>query len=152
MTENPDATPISSILGYRGKATRGQFWIGMAMLLGALVFALFLFAPYFSTTGNVNPFSKIMVFVLLGVAIWLQSAFTVARLRDRGRPVWMYLVYGLGPLTLFMLGWRYEGNISNQPTLISQVLQYAAYALFLIALVDLGFAKSVGGTTSRTGE
>jgi hypothetical protein len=40
-----------------------------------------------------------------------------------------------------MLGWKFEGNISNQPTLISQLLQYAAYALFLFAIVDLGFAK-----------
>lgn len=147
MTELSDAAPISRILTYRGKATRGQFWVGMLMLVVALVFAMIIFAPYFSTTGGgYTPFSGICVFLLLCVALWFHSAFHIARLRDRGRPALWYLIYGLGPVLLYTLARMTQGNISNQPGAISVVADFATLALIVLALGDLGFGKSVDNT------
>jgi uncharacterized membrane protein YhaH (DUF805 family) len=147
MTENPSsAAPFPLILQYRGKATRGQFWLGMLMLAGALLFAMILFAPYFSTTGSNDPFSKVLVFVFLGVGLWLHSAFCIARLRDRGRPIWWYLIYGFGPFVLYYVARKTEGNISNQPGAVSVAADFSTLALILLALADLGFGKSASGT------
>lgn len=147
MTDKADTMPVSSILAYRGKATRGQFWIGMLMMVVTLVFAMIFFAPYFTTTGaGFTPVSQLFVFLLLGVAIWFHSAFHIARLRDRGRPAWWYLIYGLGPVLLYSLARLTQGNISNQPTMISVVADFGTLALILLALADLGFGKGAGGT------
>jgi uncharacterized membrane protein YhaH (DUF805 family) len=152
MTDNADATPMSQILTYRGRATRGQFWIGMLMMVVALVFAMIYFAPYFTTTGaGYGSMSKLFVFLLLCGAIWFHSAFHIARLRDRGRPAWWYLIYGFGPVVLFSLARMTQGNISNQPAMISIVADLGTLALILLALADLGIGKSAGAATPRNG-
>lgn len=150
MTDTPDAAPISGILRYRGKATRGQFWIGMLMLVLALIFAMMVFAPYFTTTGaGYGPISQLVVFVLLGVALWFHSAFHIARLRDRGRPIWWYLIYGFGPFFLYFIARMTQGNISNQPGAISVMADFGVLALIALALIDLGFIRGTGGRSAQ---
>jgi hypothetical protein len=44
-----------------------------------------------------------------------------------------------------------QGNISNQPAMISIVADLGTLALILLALADLGIGKSAGAATPRNG-
>ena len=87
---------MSLLFSYSGRASRGEYWIGMAAALGAFILMVMLAAAANSPTGGAG------ALVLFGFPaaiafLWIYSAITIKRLRDAGWPTAVQIIWALGP-------------------------------------------------------
>ena len=91
---DPVASFVRLLFGYRSRIGRGQYWIGVAIVLALAILALGFFATAMNPTGGGSPglALPLMFFYLL-----IHSAVTIKRLRDTALSVWSYPVLAFGP-------------------------------------------------------
>jgi uncharacterized membrane protein YhaH (DUF805 family) len=92
--------PLVNFFSYRGRAGRGQYWIGLGIGLIALLGAVAALASMMNPTGSG---SGILAIPCLMGFFWIHSLVTVKRLRDMALSPWYYLVFGVGPFVFLAL-------------------------------------------------
>lgn len=84
------------LFGFSGQASRGQYWIGMAVAAGAFLLTVASLAAANAPTGGGGGL------VLLGLPaaiafLWIYAAVTIKRLRDAGWATAVQILWALGP-------------------------------------------------------
>jgi uncharacterized membrane protein YhaH (DUF805 family) len=97
---NAPASPASAwlnlLFSFKGRIGRVHFLVCLALVV-ALFACLFTAASYFMDPRGGGGVFIPVTFLLLIAVPWIHSAIVVKRLRDAGRPAWLYFVFGLGP-------------------------------------------------------
>lgn len=133
-------SPALLLLSFRGRISRRWFWLGMIAVFFPILasFAGGMFSTQGGRTGEI-----VLMFTALGAAAYMSAAVTVKRLRDRGRSHWWLLIYGAAPAALYYVSLLLEQPTSNDPGFASIACTTAAMAIWLFALIDLGFRKGL---------
>lgn len=131
------------MLSFQGRISRRWFWLGM-IVVAVFFFILASFAAGMFRTQGGTPGEIVLMLSAIGIAAYLAAAVAVKRLRDRGRSPWWLLIYGVAPAILYYMAMLLEQPISNDPGFPSIACTAAALAIWLFALIDLGFRKGIG--------
>jgi uncharacterized membrane protein YhaH (DUF805 family) len=81
----------------------------------------------------------------LAILLWGSAALIVKRLHDRDKSALWYPVFGLGPVVAYDLGVQFSSNISNQLSPAQTAFWLLSAALWIWAVVELGFMKGTEG-------
>lgn len=86
---------MSLLFGFSGLANRGQYWIGMAVALGAFLLTVMSLAAANAPTGG----GGIVIFGFPAAIafLWIYAAVIIKRLRDAGWPTFAQILWALGP-------------------------------------------------------
>ena len=87
---------IHLLFGIGGRASRKQYWLGLAAALVPAVLALILAGQAMSTTGGDSV--VLLAFPLLALFGWMYAVFAVKRLRDSGLSARSLFVFFAAPL------------------------------------------------------
>lgn len=139
---------MSLLFGMTGKIGRGQFWLGLVVLIVVSIVASLLVAGLSLTMGRVGQWLSFGILLLL---LYPAVALSRKRLRDRGRNhlnAWLIAYLAPGVVANFAqtagIGFVSEtfGNLTvSSPTMLGTVLLAAGFLAFVVAIIDLGFLK-----------
>ena len=122
---------VSFFLGFRGRISRGQWWLGALGLLAAIL--IMLGVAFWSSM----PLLAVPLILFVFVATY---ALTVKRLHDRGKSGWWALVFIFIPGVLNRLTDRL-----TEDTPIWWVLVLIGSVLTVWGLIELGFRRGTDG-------
>jgi uncharacterized membrane protein YhaH (DUF805 family) len=145
---------------FRGRASRLQFWVALAIVVPALMALMLVFFVYALSipgayeNGGPTPLPKGPLGISL-TTIWLLAiaalllhflAAAVRRLHDLGKAWWWIFIFLIVPDMMFDYG-RYlvdssMGAVGRMPFI---TLLYPAMALWLWGFVELGFLRGTAG-------
>jgi uncharacterized membrane protein YhaH (DUF805 family) len=136
---------INLLLGFQGRISRTQFWIGLLITAAAELVLMFIFGiPFFPT--EMKPFSmRLIEFAIQLVTIYPTAAVAVKRLHDRDQPG-HYVAWLVG-LTLIIALTNLFGLTDDpkNPTWLDWVLGLCAIVVGLAFLFELGFRRGTIG-------
>jgi uncharacterized membrane protein YhaH (DUF805 family) len=135
---------IHNLTGLSGRLRRRDFWVGFIILLVVEIALSFAFAGIMRPTGATQ-LELAALWSALGILVWVSAALIVKRLHDRDKSVLWYPVFGLGPVVAYELGNRFSSNISNELSPAQTVFWLLSAALWVWAIVELGFIKGTEG-------
>jgi uncharacterized membrane protein YhaH (DUF805 family) len=136
---------VNLLLGFEGRISRTQFWIGLAITAAAEIVLMLIFGiPFFPT--EMKPVSmRLVEFAIQLVTIYPTAAIAVKRLHDRDRPG-LYAAWIIG-LTIIIALTNLFGLTDDpkNPTWLDWVLGLCAVVIGLTFLVELGFRRGTAG-------
>ena len=142
---------INLLFGFQGRIGRAQYWIVVAVWVGATLALVLLMAVLTMMLDIEPPASVFYTLVLLIYIPMIVSAVAagIKRLHDRNKTAWWLLVFYLLPLALPWLGLLLTGgfgaDIDTLPLPVI-VLYYVRVAIGIWALIELGCVRgSIGG-------
>lgn len=135
---------VHLLTGFSGRIGRRDFWIGSLAFIPVFIVLLFGLAGIMRPTGATQ-LELFAVFASQAVALWISAALIVKRLHDRNKSAWWYPLFGLGPFVAYWLGNEFSSNISNQLNPAQLGFWLLSLALWLWAIVELGFMPGTKG-------
>jgi uncharacterized membrane protein YhaH (DUF805 family) len=135
---------LHNLTGFSGRIRRRDFWIGLGLLLLIEILLAFAFAGIMRPTGATE-MEKAALWAALAILLWVSAALIVKRLHDRDKSALWYPVFGLAPVVAYELGNRFSSNISNQLSPAQTAFWLLSAALWVWAIVELGFMKGTRG-------
>ncbi len=136
---------INLLLGFDGRISRTQFWIGLVITAAAeLILMLVLGIPFFPT--EMKPFSvRLIEFAIQLVTIYPTAAIAVKRLHDRNQ-TGLHAAWLVG-LTMIIALTNLFGLTDDpkNPTWLDWVLGLCAIVVGLAFLFELGFRPGTPG-------
>ena len=127
-----------------GASGASFFWLGLINLLIVEIVLSFLFAGIMRPTGATSV-ELATLWLALAILLWVSAALIVKRLHDRDRSALWYPLYGLAPVLAYKLGVVFSSNISNVLSPAQQGFWLLSVALWIWAIVELGFLKGTTG-------
>jgi uncharacterized membrane protein YhaH (DUF805 family) len=136
---------INLLLGFEGRISRTQFWLGVVIIVAAeLILMWLLDIPYFPTEMK-DVSARLIEFALQVILLYPTAAIAVKRLHDRNQPgVYVLWLVGLMLLIAFtnLLGLTQD---PENPGWLDWVLGFCAAVVCLAFLVELGFRRGTAG-------
>jgi uncharacterized membrane protein YhaH (DUF805 family) len=136
---------INLLLGFEGRISRMQFWIGMLITAAIELILMFVFdVPYFP--AELKPASvRLIEFAIQLVTIYPTAAIVVKRLHDRNQPgfysIWLL---GLIMLVAFTNLFGLTDDPKN-PNWLDWILGLCTIVIGLAFLFELGFRRGTAG-------
>jgi uncharacterized membrane protein YhaH (DUF805 family) len=135
---------VHLLTGFSGRIRRRDFWIGLGLLLIIEIALSFGFAGLMRPTGATE-LERATMWFALAILLWGSAVLIVKRLHDRDKSALWYPVFGLGPVVAYELGVEFSSNISNQLSAAQGAFWLLSAALWVWAIVELGFMKGTQG-------
>ncbi len=132
--------PLRLLFSFQGRISRRRFWLGLAVTITIFFILAMLAAGLFR--AHVAAETALMAIAIAVVGYW-SAALIVKRLRDRGRSLWFYPVYGVAPLALYYASILVAKPGSGDPGMPAVTFNTLALGLWLLALIDLGLLEGV---------
>ncbi|MCD7058639.1 DUF805 domain-containing protein [Pelagibacterium xiamenense] len=140
-------------MSFEGRIARKGFWLG---LLGIMAISLLAGGTVLSVLpdGIVRIFAQI---ILSAGVVYIWSAVVVKRLHDRGKPALPWAVIFIAPgilmqaISIFQIGYSpvdFAGTQVLMPGLATTIAMWAATAVALWMVVELGFLKGTPGANA----
>ncbi|MEM6847634.1 MAG: DUF805 domain-containing protein [Pseudomonadota bacterium] len=139
---------MSLLFGMTGKIGRGQFWLGLFVLVLVGIVMSLLVAGLSLTLGRVGQWISFGILLLL---LYPAVALSRKRLRDRGRNnlnVWLIAYLAPGMISNFaqtagigFVNETFGGLTVSSPTTLGTVLLASGFLAFVVAIIDLGFLR-----------
>lgn len=139
--------PVHLLFSFRGRISRRWFWLGMILVIIVFFGSASLAANMFHAKGGAAAENALML-LAAALAAYLSAALIVKRLRDRGRPAWWFLIYGVIPFFLYYAALQIAAPAANDPGLPAVACNTAALTIWLFALIDLGILRGVERTSA----
>jgi uncharacterized membrane protein YhaH (DUF805 family) len=136
---------INLLLGFEGRISRTQFWIGLLITIAAeVVLMLLLGVPFFPTEMK-DVSVRLLEFAIQLVTLYPTAAIAVKRLHDRDQPG-IYVLWLVG-LTLIIALTNLFGLTDDpkNPTWLDWLLGLSAIVVGLAFLFELGFRRGTEG-------
>jgi uncharacterized membrane protein YhaH (DUF805 family) len=133
------------LLGFDGRISRQQFWIGLAILSAAEVGArVALGVPFFPQVMKPFPVRLTEAAIEL-VTLYPTAAVVIKRLHDRDQPG-IYASWLIG-ISLILLVTNLLGITDDpaNPTWLDWILAFFAIGIGLAFLIELGFRRGTPG-------
>ena len=138
--------PITNLLlGFDGRISRTQFWIGLVIIVAAeLILMWLLDIPFFPDALKEMPV-RLIEFAIQVIVLYPTAAIAVKRLHDRDKPG-IYVLWLIG-LTLIIAFTNLFGLTDDpkNPGSLDFVLGFCAAVIGLAFLVELGFRRGTAG-------
>ena len=136
---------INLLLGFDGRISRMQFWIGMLIVAGVELTLMLVFdVPYFPIEKKLLSV-RLIEFAIQIVTIYPTAAIVVKRLHDRNQPGF-YAVWLLGLIVLVALTNLFGlTNNPKNPNWLDWVLGLCTIVIGLAFLFELGFRRGTAG-------
>lgn len=133
---------LRRLLNWKGRATRKDYWIAVAVFAASVAIAL-------AIGGAVVALGLMVPGILLGALVVMLGSVVLSitasrRLKDRNRPVILFVLFVVGPQQLLNLIPRVKGFAGS--IYVQGLLMLAALVIAVWAVVELGFLR---GTTGR---
>ena len=135
---------VYTLTGFRGRIRRRDFWGGLLLLLLFEAMLMLGFSGLMRPTGA-TPIEEATALFALAMLLWVSAALTVKRLHDRDKSALWYPLFGLAPALCYHLGNVYSSNISHVLSPAQRFFWILGGALWLWALVELGFMPGSKG-------
>ncbi len=135
----------SRLFSFRGRFSRGAYWVMVLANIAAMAAILLLFA----VLGTVAPDPALTtaMSVLAGLAIvaqvWIILAAMVRRLHDRDKSAWWILVFAVVPSILQGIG-QAAGRLEDGGV-AAAISWVAASAVSIWGLIEFGFLRGTTG-------
>ena len=136
---------INLLLGFEGRISRTQFWIGLIIIVAAEFILMWLLGIPFLPTEMEDLPVRLIEFAIQLVMLYPTAAIAVKRLHDRDKPG-IYVLWLVGLTLIIMLTnlFGLTGNPRNMNWL-DWLLGLATIVIGLAFLVDLGFRRGTTG-------
>jgi uncharacterized membrane protein YhaH (DUF805 family) len=138
--------PITNLLlGFEGRISRTQFWIGLVIVVAAELILMWLLDIPFSP-DEMKEFSvRLIEFAIQVVVLYPTAAIAVKRLHDRDKPG-IYVLWLVG-LTLLIALTNLVGLTGDPRDMnwLDYVLGLSTVVIVLAFLVELGFRRGTAG-------
>jgi uncharacterized membrane protein YhaH (DUF805 family) len=134
--------PIGQLLfSFQGRLNRQPWWIVsiiMIVILIVLFGALFAVAGLALLSGDLAALglTGIVIIILYIPVLWISLALGAKRLHDRNKSAWWLLVFYVLPSVLNLIPAGEGGKM---------ILSLAGLAIFIWALIELGFLRGTTG-------
>ena len=135
---------LHALTGFRGRIGRRVFWIGLLILLGVEFVLSLSFVGIMRPTGATQG-EVAALWLGLAILVWGSAALIVKRLHDLGKSALWYPLYGIAPVLAYKLGVAFSSNISNELNPAQMGFWLLSLALWIFAIVELGFRKGTAG-------
>ncbi|KFB09022.1 DUF805 domain-containing protein [Nitratireductor basaltis] len=138
---------------FEGRISRKGFWLGF---VGMAAISLILGAGVLSLLPG-GPLQILFQIILSAGVVYIWSAVVVKRLHDRGKPALPWAVIFIAPgvlmqvMSIFRIGYspvELAGSQIMVPGVGATVAMWAATAVALWMVVELGFLKGVPGANA----
>ena len=136
---------VHVLTGFSGRLRRRDFWIGLIVLLLVEIALSFVALGGMMRPTGATEIERLALWPTLAILLWGSAALIVKRLHDRDKSALWYPLFGLAPAACYWLGVIYSGNISNVLSPAQQGLWLLGGALWIWAVVDLGFMPGTKG-------
>jgi uncharacterized membrane protein YhaH (DUF805 family) len=136
---------INLLLGFEGRISRTQFWIGLIITVAAeIILMLLLGVPFFPTEMK-EVSLRLIEFAIQLVTLYPTAAIAVKRLHDRDQPG-SYVLWLVG-LTLIIAFSNLFGLTDDPKNLswLDWLLGLCAIVIGLAFLFELGFRRGTAG-------
>lgn len=136
---------VNLLLGFEGRISRTQFWIGLIVTFAAeIVLMLLLGVPFFPAVMK-DTSTRLLEFAIQLVTLYPTAAIAVKRLHDRDQPG-IYVLWLVG-LTLIIALTNLFGLTDDpqNPTTLDWLLGLCAIVIGLAFLFELGFRRGTEG-------
>jgi uncharacterized membrane protein YhaH (DUF805 family) len=135
---------VHLLTGFGGRIRRRDFWIGLIVLLAVEVVLSLSFVGIMRPTGATEG-ELAALWLGLAILVWVSAALIVKRLHDRDKSALWYPLYGLAPAIAYELGVTFSSNISNELSPAQMGFWLLSLALWIWAIVELGFFRGTPG-------
>lgn len=138
---------MSLFTSFEGSIGRGQFWLGMIILVVIAMAIAFVTGPLLVASPTAG---AIFGLVLSLVLLYPVCAIITKRLHDRGKPMtpwlWIFVVPGLVMNTMQALGIGFTpidmgGTVVMQPSGLGLVVSLIVLVVGIWGLIELGILK-----------
>jgi uncharacterized membrane protein YhaH (DUF805 family) len=136
---------INLLLGFEGRISRTQFWIGLVVIVAAELILMWLLGIPFFPVEMKDISVRVIEFAIQVVVLYPTAAIAVKRLHDRDKPG-IYVLWLVG-LTLIIALTNLLGLTDDpkNPSWLDWVLGFCAAVIGLAFLVELGFRRGTAG-------
>jgi uncharacterized membrane protein YhaH (DUF805 family) len=136
---------VNLLLGFEGRLSRTQFWIGLVLIVAAELILMWLLGIPFFPTMMKDVSVRVIEFAIQVVVLYPTVAIAVKRLHDRNKPG-IYVLWLVG-LTLVIAFTNLFGLTDDprSPGWLDFVLGFCAAVIGLAFLVELGFRRGTAG-------
>ncbi len=136
---------VNLLLGFEGRISRTQFWIGLVILVAAEFILMWLLGIPFFPAVMKNFAARLIEFALQLVMLYPTAAIAVKRLHDRDKPgVYVLWLVGLTLVVAFTSLFGLTGDPKNMNWL-DWILGFCAIVIGLAFLIELGFRRGTDG-------
>jgi uncharacterized membrane protein YhaH (DUF805 family) len=144
LTETPARSPVGAffnlMFGYDGRIGRLYCFLGFLAFIAITGFFSSIAEDATAGTGDIG---RYVAFVfIVGTGFWMHSAVAIKRLHDRDKSAWWYLLYGIGPLGIFIAAIYFY--IERIPA-AAWILFIVSIAALIWAIVELGCLRGTAG-------
>ena len=136
---------IQALTEFRGRLRRRDFWIGLILLLLVEIGLSFVVLSGMMRPTGATEIERVTLWPALAILLWGSAALIVKRLHDRDKSALWYPLFGIAPALCYHLGVDYSGNISNVLSPAQQGFWLLGGALWIWAIVELGFMPGTTG-------
>lgn len=136
---------VQALTGLHGRLCRRDFWIGLILLLVIETALSFVVLGGMIRPTGATEIERVTLWPALAILLWGSTALIVKRLHDRDKSALWYPLFGLAPALCYWLGEVYSGNISNVLSPAQQGFWLLGGALWIWAMVELGFMPGTNG-------
>jgi uncharacterized membrane protein YhaH (DUF805 family) len=136
---------VNLLLGFEGRISRMQFWIGLIIVVAAEFLLMWLLGVPFFPAEMKDVSTRLLEFAIQLVTLYPTAAVAVKRLHDRDQPG-IYVLWLVG-LTLIIALTNLFGLTDDpqNPTTLDWLLGLCAIVIGLAFLFDLGFRRGTPG-------
>jgi uncharacterized membrane protein YhaH (DUF805 family) len=136
---------VNLLLGFEGRISRMQFWIGLVIIVAAELALMWLLGIPFFPAEMKDVSIRVIEFAVQVVVLYPTAAIAVKRLHDRDKPG-IYVLWLVG-LTLIIALTNLLGLTDDpkNPSWLDWLLGFCAAVIGLAFLVELGFRRGTPG-------
>jgi uncharacterized membrane protein YhaH (DUF805 family) len=136
---------VNLLLGFEGRISRTQFWIGLVIIVAAELILMWLLGIPFLPTVMKDVSVRVIEFAIQVVVLYPTVAIAVKRLHDRDKPgIYVLWLVGLTAIIAFTNLFGLTDDPRN-PGWLDFVLGFCAAVIGLAFLVELGFRRGTAG-------
>lgn len=138
---------MSLFTSFEGSIGRGQFWLGMIILVAVAIAVVFVAGPLLAASPSAVAIFGLVVSLAM---LYPACAIITKRLHDRGKPMnpwlWIFVVPGLAlnAMQAFGIGFTpvdMGGTVFMQPSGLGLAVSLVAFVVGVWGLIELGILK-----------